>query len=62
MTMMHVGYVRMRMCQRCVLVSMGVWFAQRITRLMSVVMMLVVSVRMGMLQRLVSVRMLVMLS
>jgi hypothetical protein len=60
MSMMHIGRVRMRMCQRRVCMGVGVSFAWRITRPMGVVMVFVVSVRMGMRHRLMSVCMLVM--
>ena len=62
MSMMHVGRVRVRMCQRGVFMWMSVRFAARVTRPMDVAMVFVVSVRMGVRHRLMRVCMLMMLT
>ena len=45
---MHVGGMRMLMAHRLVVMGMGVWFAGRIVRAMTMLVVRIVGMRMGM--------------
>lgn len=62
MLMMHVGQVRMDMPERVMLMPVGVRFARRIVRSVHMLMMFVMSVRVGMSYWLMEVLVLVVLS